>query len=34
MVSPVRVICVVVLGIGRRLVLAHNIGMLSHQIPY
>ena len=34
MVSLVRVICVVVLGIGLRLVLAHNIGMLNHQIPY
>ena len=34
MVSPVRVICVVVLGIGWRLVLAHNIGVFSHHIPY
>ena len=34
MVSPVRVICVVVLRIGWFLVLAHNIGMLSHQIPH
>ena len=34
MVSPVRVICVIVLGIGWRLVLAHKIGMLSHQIPH
>ena len=34
MVSPVRVICLVVLGIGLRLVLDHNIGILSHQIPH
>ena len=34
MVSPVRVICVVVLGIDWRLVLAHNIGILNHQIPH
>ena len=34
MVSLVRVICVAVLGIGWWLVLAHNIGMLSHQIPH
>ena len=30
MVSPVRVICVVVLGIGWWLVLAHNTGMLCN----
>ena len=34
MVSPIKVICVVVLGIGWSLVLAHNIGMLNHQIPH
>ena len=34
MVSPVRVICVIVLAIGWWLVLAHNIGMLSYQIPH
>ena len=34
MVSPVKVICVVVLGIGWQLVLAHNIGVFSHHIPY
>ena len=34
MVSPVRVICVTVLGIGWWLVLAHDVGMLSHQIPH
>ena len=32
MVSTVKVICVFVLGIGWRLVLAHNIGILNHQI--
>ena len=34
MVSPVRVICVVVLGISWRLVLAHNIGVFSYHILY
>ena len=34
MVSLVKVICVVVLGIGWRLVLAHNIGVFSHYILY
>ena len=34
MVSSVRVICVVVLGIGWWLVLAHNIGVFSHHTSY
>ena len=33
MVSPIRVICVDVWGIGWWLVLAHNIGLFSHHIP-
>ena len=33
MVFPIRVICVVVLGIGWWLVLAHNISLFSHHIP-
>ena len=34
MVSLVRVICVVVWGIGWWLVLAHGIGLFSHHIPH
>ena len=34
MVPPVRVIGVSIWGNGWWLVLTHNIGMLSHHIPY
>ena len=34
MVPLIGIICVVVWGIGWWLVLAHNIGVFSHHIPY
>ena len=34
MVPPVRIVCIVVWGSGWWLVLAHSIGLFSHQIPY
>ena len=34
MVPPIRVIVVAICGSGWCLVLTHNIGMLTHHIPY